>query len=93
MPVHEQVETNLRRGSRFEKRWGLLPLLACLGALMLASLTPADGASQVRLLSERPVPPQMTWAFDIRWASEASVLIAAGKAGVFEISAATAHTG
>lgn len=68
-------------------RTALLRLTACLGVLILATSPAAHCASQLRLLAERPVPSSIVWAFDIRWASESSVLIAGGKAGVFEISA------
>lgn len=54
-------------------------------SLFLAAVSVAP-AAEIRVLSDRPVPAPLVWAFDVRWESDSSVLIAAGKTSVLEVS-------
>lgn len=41
----------------------------------------------LRVIAERPVPAPIVWAFDVRWADDRSVWIAAGRRGLFAVVA------
>lgn len=57
------------------------------GGLALAESPEAAAgpAPILRVLAERPLPASMVWAFDIRWADDRTVWIAAGKQGVVAV--------
>ncbi len=68
------------------------PCFAGLAALAVG-LAPADAGPPVatgpflRVLAERQLPSPILWAFDVRWADDRSVWIAAGKRGVWAVAA------
>lgn len=61
--------------------------LLCLGG-SLSAQTPAHSPSPsaLRILSDRELPPALSPASDIRWASDASVYLALTKSGTAEVS-------
>ena len=65
---------------------GSLALLAATLALCLTSEGAPPQAPQLRILSDQPLPPALSKAVDIRWASDSSVYLAMLKEGTVEIS-------
>jgi len=74
--------------SRLRRRWMVWLTVLLLGGFVRGSQIQAADDSRkwgLEILSELPVPEPIEWAMDVRWASEDSVLIAGGQAGVFEV--------
>ncbi len=67
--------------------FALCTMLLCCGVGSGAEVQAADGPKSwsLEILSERSVPDSIEWAMDVRWASDRSVMIAAGQAGVWEV--------
>lgn len=59
----------------------------CEGA---SATVPSSGAvepaNRFEIVHDRPLPDELRWAFDVRWSTDESVWIAAGRAGVLEVS-------
>lgn len=51
-----------------------------------ASLARSAGGSSFEVVLDRPLPQELRWAWDVRWASDQSVWLAAARSGVFELS-------
>lgn len=66
----------------------LAGLTALAGGLALGDAdSPAGAEPYLRVLAERPVPAPIVWAFDVRWADDDTLWVAAGKRGVYAVAA------
>ena len=73
----------------FDLRRGvLLPFAVVASALALATSWAAapESARSLRILSDRPLPPPLVKAVDVRWASDSSVYLTLAREGTVEAS-------
>ncbi len=65
-------------------------LTLALGAVVVgfasAGLGAPEAARSLRILSDRPMPPALGTAFDVRWADDTSLYLSMGRAGTFRAS-------
>lgn len=68
---------------RARPAWGVL---AAFVLLANGGSATADASAKLMIVLDRELPRAIEWAFDLRWLDDETLAIAAGRAGVYELS-------